>query len=89
MSEWKVLLHRRAVKDAERIRQAGLESQVKALIQVLRANPFQIPPQYEKLTGDLQGYYSRRINIQRRLVYTVDKETKTMKIQSMWTHYER
>ena len=89
MSEWKVLLHRRAVRDAERIRQAGLEPQVKALIQVLRENPFQNPPPYEKLTGDLQGYYSRRINIQHRLVYTVEKETKMVRIQSLWTHYER
>ena len=89
MSEWKVLLHKRAIKDAELIRQAGLEPQVKALIQVLRANPFQIPPQYEKLVGDLKGYYSRRINIQHRMVYSVDEETKTVKIQSMWTHYEQ
>ncbi len=89
MSEWKVLLHKRAIKDAERIRQAGLEPQVKALIQLLRENPFQNPPQYEKLTGDLQGYYSRRINIQHRLVYTVENETKTVRIQSLWTHYER
>jgi Txe/YoeB family toxin of toxin-antitoxin system len=89
VSEWKVLLHKRAIKDAERIRQAGLEPQVKALIQLLRENPFQNPPQYEKLTGDLQGYYSRRINIQHRLVYTVENETKTVRIQSLWTHYER
>ena len=89
VSEWKVLLHRQAVKDAERIRQAGLEPQVKALIALLRKNPFQTPPRYEKLIGDLRGFYSRRINIQHRMVYTVEEETKTVKIQSLWTHYER
>ena len=89
MSGWKVLLHRQAVKDAEKIKQAGLEPQAKALIEVLRQNPYQKPPRYEKLVGDLKGYYSRRINIQHRIVYTVDDETKTVKIQSMWTHCER
>lgn len=89
MSAWNVMLHRRAVKDAEKIKQAGLEPQVKALIKMLRENPYQNPPQYEKLVGDLKGYYSRRINIQHRMVYSVDEETKTVKIQSMWTHYEQ
>lgn len=88
MSAWNVMLHRRAMKDAEKIKQAGLEPQVKALIQVLRENPYKNPPQYEKLVGDLKGYYSRRINIQHRMVYSVDEETKTVKIQSLWTHYE-
>ena len=89
MNEWTVLLHRRAVKDAELIRQAGLEPQVKQLIALLRQNPYQSPPAYEKLIGDLAGHYSRRINRQHRMVYTVDEETRTVKIQSLWTHYER
>ena len=89
MNEWTVLLHRRAVKDAELIRQAGLEPQVKQLIALLRQNPYPSPPAYEKLIGDLAGHCSRRINRQHRMVYTVDEETRTVKIQSLWTHYER
>ena len=88
MSEWQVKLHRQAVKDAELIRRAGLESQVKELIALLRQDPFKNPPQYEKLVGDLKGFYSRRINRQHRLVYTVDQEARIVRIQSMWTHYE-
>ena len=88
MSEWKVMLPRRALKDAERIRQAGLEPQVKELIALLRQNPFQSPPYYEKLVGDLKGCYSRRINRQHRMVYTVDPETCTVRVQFLWTHYE-
>ena len=89
MSEWTVKLHRQVVKDAERIRQAGLEPQVKALIALLRKDPYQTPPPYEKLVGDLQGLYSRRINYQHRLVYQVLEEERTIKIVSLWTHFER
>ena len=87
--EWKVIIHRQAIKDAERIRQAGLEPQVKMLIALLRKNPYQVPPAYEKLSGELSGFYSRRINRQHRIVYTIDEETHTVRIQSIWSHYER
>ena len=89
MSEWTVKLHRQVVKDAERIRQAGLEPQVKALIALLRKDPYQTPPPYEKLVGDLAGHYSRRINRQHRMVYTIDDQAKTVRVQSIRTHYER
>ena len=89
MSAWKVLLHKQVVKDSERVRQAKLEPKVKDLIALLRQNPYQSPPSYEKLEGDLKGCYFRRINRHHRMVYTVDEETGTVKVQSVWTHYER
>ena len=79
---------KQAQKDAKKAREAGLKPKVELLLQTLRENPFQNPPAYEKLIGDLQGAYSRRINIQHRLVYQVLKEEKTVKIIRMWTHYE-
>ena len=88
MSEWRVQLNKQVVKDAEKIRRAGLESSVKELIQLLRENPFQVPPPYEKLYGDLNGKYSRRINRKHRMVYTVDTENRIVKVMSVWTHYE-
>ncbi len=81
-----VKLHRQAIKDLERLKQAGLSAKAKALVDTLREDPYQ--PPYEKLVGDLTGFCSRRINIQHRLVYTVDEETKTVRILRMWTHYE-
>ncbi len=83
MSEWTVKLHRQVVKDAERIRQAGLEPQVKALIALLRKDPYQTPPPYDKLVGDFAGHYSRRINWQHRIVYTIDDQAKTVRVQSI------
>ena len=67
----------------------SLDEKAKALISVIKENPFQNPPPYEKLVGDLNGSYSRRINVQHRLVYDVFEEEQTIKILSLWTHYER
>lgn len=85
---WKVMLHRQAMKDLEKLRAAGLAGKAKQLAQLLEENPFQNPPEYEKLVGDLRGCYARRINRQHRMVYTVDQESRTVKILAMWTHYE-
>ena len=78
-----------ATKDIPKLKAAHLDAKAKALIGVIRENPHQTPPSYEKLVGDLQGLFSRRINIQHRLVYQVLEEEKTIKIVSLWTHYER
>ena len=86
--EWQVVFTRDAQKDSRNLSSAGLRPKAEMLLEVLRKNPFQTPPPYEKLVGDLDGAYSRRINIQHRLVYEVDKETKTVKVLRMWTHYE-
>ena len=83
---WKVVLSKQAIKDAKKIATAGLKSNVQKLVEILKRNPFE--PPYEKLVGNLQGYYSRRINIQHRLVYEVDEQQKTIKVLRMWTHYE-
>jgi len=77
-----------AQKDAKKIKRAGLKSQVENLLTVIQKNPFQTPPSYEKLVGDLNGAYSRRINIQHRLVYQVLTDEKIVKVIRMWTHYE-
>lgn len=76
------------MKDRKRIAQAGLEKRAKSLLAILAEDPFQNPPPYEKLVGNLSGFYSRRINLQHRLVYAVDQETKTVKVLRLWTHYE-
>ena len=83
-----LLFSKTAIKDLEKLKSSGLSSKAKLLIDLLRQNPFESPPSYEKLVGDLSGAYSRRINIQHRLVYSVDQENKTVKILRMWTHYE-
>ena len=80
--------HKSALKDIEKIKQNKLEKKVKGLIEVLRNNPYQNPPPYEKLLGDLSEYYSRRINIQHRLVYQVLEEKNVVRILSLWSHYE-
>ena len=77
-----------AMKDRRLVAQAGLETRTKALLAVLAEDPFQVPPPYEKLIGDLAGFYSRRINRQHRLVYAVDAQARTVKILRLWTHYE-
>jgi Txe/YoeB family toxin of toxin-antitoxin system len=77
-----------ARKDAKKIKQAGLKPRVENLLSVLQENPFQNPPAYELLLGDFNGAYSRRINIQHRLVYQVLAEEKVVKILRIWTHYE-
>jgi Txe/YoeB family toxin of toxin-antitoxin system len=84
--EWKIEFSRTAVKDAKKLKSANLEANVRELLEVLKSNPYQ--PPYEKLAGNLTGYYSRRINIKHRLVYSVNDETKTIRVVSVWSHYE-
>ena len=85
---YSIVYYKKAVKDTPRLREAKLDKKAKALIDLIRKDPFQTPPPYEKLQGDLSGAYSRRINIKHRLVYQVIEDQKTVKIISMWTHYE-
>jgi len=85
---WQVLFTKQAQKDAKKIVQSGLRPQAEALLAVLERNPFQTPPRYEKLVGDLEGAYTRRINIQHRLVYQVMEKERIVKIVRMWSHYE-
>ena len=85
---YKIVYAKKAVKDIDNIKAAKLADKTKKLIELIKQNPFQNPPPYEKLVGDLQGAYSRRINIKHRLVYEVVETEKTVKILSMWTHYE-
>ncbi len=87
MSEYEVLLTKQAIKDLERVKAAGMADKAKALLELLREDPFRNPPPYEKLVGDLSGFYSRRINIQHRLVYQVEPGNK-VRVLRMWTHYE-
>ena len=85
---WTVVFAKHAVKDARKIAAAGLKEKTQSLLDVLRNDPFQNPPPFEKLVGDLDGAYSRRINIQHRLVYEVFKAQRTVRVLRMWTHYE-
>lgn len=85
---WAVVFAKHAQKDALKLAAAGLKPKAQELLAVLRANPFQTPPPYEKLVGDLAGTYSRRINIQHRLVYQVLTDDHTVKVLRMWSHYE-
>ena len=82
------MLSKQAVKDARNLSRAGLKPQAEKLLRVLQEDPFQNPPRFEKLAGNLAGFYSRRINIQHRLVYSVDPEARVVHILRMWTHYE-
>jgi len=86
---YKVFYRKQAVKDVPKIKSAGLNEKLKRLIEVIKEDPIKTPPPYEKLVGDLKGAYSRRINIQHRLVYQVYEEEKAIKILSIWSHYER
>ena len=86
---YKIVYAKMASKDVPKLKAALLTEKAKMLIDLLRENPFQNPPPYEKLVGDLNGAYSRRINVQHRLVYQVYEEEQTVKILSLWTHYER
>ena len=85
---WRIVFAKQAQKDAPRLASAGLKDKAQALLAVLAENPFRTPPPYEKLVGDLAGSYSRRINIQHRLVYEVLESEKVVKVLRMWTHYE-
>ena len=85
---WKVVYTKQAQKDAKKLSTSGLKSKATEIIDILKTNPYQTPPPYEKLIGDLSGAYSRRINIQHRIVYQVIKTDKFVKVLRMWTHYE-
>ena len=88
MVKWRIVYTRQAQRDAKKIAAAGLRQKAEKLLEILSENPFQTPPSFEKLIGDLSGAYSRRITIQHRLVYQVLQEVKTVKVIKMWTHYE-
>lgn len=85
---WNLVYSKYAIKDAKKLSSAGLKDKVKGLLDILVVNPLQNPPPYEKLVGDLTGAYSRRINIQHRLVYEIFRKEKTVRILRMWSHYE-
>ena len=85
---WRVVFTRQAQKDAKKLAAAGLRPKAEALLELLRHNPYQHPPPFEKLVGDLAGAYSRRINIQHSLVYQILDELRTVKVNRLWTHYE-
>lgn len=86
--KWKLCYTKQAQKDARKLASSGLKSKAQELLQIIEENPYQNPPPYEKLVGDLAGAYSRRINIQHRLVYQVLEEEKIIKVLRLWTHYE-
>jgi Txe/YoeB family toxin of toxin-antitoxin system len=85
---WNIAYSKFALKDAKKLSAAGLREKAQALLDILEKEPFQNPPPYEKLVGDLSGAYSHRINIQHRLVYEVFRKEKTVRVLRMWTHYE-
>lgn len=88
MVSWEVVFARQAVKDAKKLTASGLKPKAMELLAILANDPFQNPPPFEKLVGDLAGAYSRRINIQHRIVYEIFAEAKTVRVLRMWTHYE-
>lgn len=85
---WELMFTKQAQKDAKKLASAGLQKKAQILLKVITENPFQNPPSYEKLVGDLAGAYSRRINIQHRLVYQVFRKERVIKVIRLWTHYE-
>ncbi|MGF6375373.1 toxin YoeB [Clostridiales Family XIII bacterium PM5-7] len=85
---YEIKYHKNAVKDIPKLKAAKLDAKAKALIDIIRINPFDYPPQWEALKGDMEGYYSRRINVKHRLVYQVIEEKKIVRILRMWTHYD-
>ena len=85
---WELVYAKHAQKDAQKLAANGLKSKAQELLAIIKVNPFQNPPPYEKLVGDLSGAYSRRINIQHRLVYEILQEEKIVKVLRMWSHYE-
>lgn len=86
---YRIVYTRTASKDISKLKAAHLDGKARELIEVIRQNPYQTPPEYEKLVGNLKGLYSRRINGQHRLVYEIFEDAKTIKIVSLWSHYER
>ena len=85
---WRLVFTKQAQKDAKKIAHSGLKPQAERLLEIIKEDPFKSPPPYEKLVGDLSGAFSRRLNIQHRLVYQVLEEIKTVKVIRIWTHYE-
>ena len=88
MVSWKIVFTKQAQKDAKKLSGSGLRSKAEEIIELLRQNPYQTPPPYENLVGDLSGAYSRRLNIQHRIVYQILNDDKAVKVIRMWTHYE-
>lgn len=88
MVKWQLVFTKQAQKDAKKIAHSGLKNNAERLLQILKEDPYRTPPPYEKLVGDLSGAFSRRINVQHRLVYQILDEVKTVKVIRMWTHYE-
>ena len=88
MVKYKLLYTKQAIKDTKKLEASKLDKKAKKLLEILKTNPYQIPPNYEKLSGDLNGAYSRRINIQHRLVYQVFEDENIVKIIRLWTHYQ-
>lgn len=88
MVVYKIVYRKKVIKDIPKIKSIGLGDKTKILIDLIKENPYQNPPPYEKLVGDLKDAYSRRINIQHRLVYQIYEKEKIIKILSIWTHYE-
>ena len=88
MVMWRIVFTKQAQKDAKKLSAGGLRSKAEKLLDILRENPYRTPPPFEKLLGDLSGAYSRRINIQHRLVYQVLADEKVVKVIRMWTHYK-
>ena len=88
MKAWQVVFTSQAAKDAKKLKRSGLKPKAEALLEILRLDPFQSPPPFEKLVGDLAGAFSRRINIHHRLVYQVLRRERIVKVLRMWTHYE-
>jgi toxin YoeB len=88
VNRWRVVFTKQAQKDAKKLAAAGLRPKAEKLLLLLAENPYQTPPLYEKLLGDLAGAYSRRINIQHRLVYEVEETERIVKVIRLWTHYE-
>ncbi len=88
MVKWQLVYTSQALRDAKKISKSGLREKAEALLEILKEDPFYTPPRFERLLGDLEGAYSRRINIQHRLVYQVLKKERIVKVIRMWTHYE-
>lgn len=85
---WTLEFTKHALKDAVKLRRAGMWKKAEELLGIVEENPFENPPPFERLIGDLHGIYSRRLNIQHRLTYTVNKDTRKVRVLRMWTHYE-
>lgn len=86
MMKWQVILSKQAKKDAKKLASSGLKAQAQALLEIVQDNPYQ--PPYEKLVGNLAGFYSRRLNIQHRLIYEIQEQERIVRVLRMWTHYE-